>query len=151
MASPGIIDKKYFRKLTIMKKAIFFSVFMFLIITGLHSQKPAISDLVGTWDQNISTHAATIIFDDTSRVRFSYKGHTGSTRKYYYLLNNTSAPAVLTVDYKANHRRNRNVYLIQLVDKNTMKLQVIHKNESREHFDEEHKEKIVTLIRRLDM
>lgn len=121
---------------------------MFSIISRLQSQQITTADLVGTWDQNIASHAATIIFVDTARVRFSYKGHTGSTRSYYYLLNNATAPAVLTVDYRASHRRNRNVYLIQLIDKNTMKLQVLHKNEKRDHFDEEHKDKIVTLVRR---
>ncbi|HVM88649.1 MAG TPA: hypothetical protein VMT76_10720 [Puia sp.] len=120
-------------------------------ITKSFSQNITPSDIVGTWDQNISSRAATIIFDDVSRVRFSYKGHTGSTRKYYYLLNNTQTPAILTVDYRANHRRHRNEYLIQLTDKNTMKLQVLRKNDSRQHFDEEHNDKIITLIRRLDL
>jgi hypothetical protein len=131
-----------------MKKAIFFFLCMFSVIANLHSQQLKVADLVGTWDQNIKTHAATIIFVDTARVKFSYKGHTGSTRSYYYLLNSSKTPAVLTVDYKANHRRNRNIYLIQLVDKNTMKLQVIHKNESHDQFAEDNKEKVVTLIRR---
>jgi hypothetical protein len=131
-----------------MKKSIFFFLFMFSMLASLHSQQLKVADLVGTWDQNIKTHAATIIFVDTARVKFSYKGHSGSTRSYYYLLNNSKTPAVLTVDYRANHRRNRNIYLIQLVDKNTMKLQVIHKNESRDSFDEDNKEKVVTLIRR---
>jgi hypothetical protein len=131
-----------------MKKTIFFSIFMLSIIAKLHSQQVTVNDLVGTWDQNIKKSAATIIFVDTARVRFSYKGHTGSTRSYYYLLNNSSTPAVLTVDYRANHRRNRNVYLIQLVDKNTMKLQVISKGSGQVSFNEGSKEKIVTLIRR---
>lgn len=131
-----------------MKKIIFFSLFLFGLISGLRSQQFTKADLVGTWDQDIKKNAATIIFVDTARVRFSYKGHTGSTRKYYYLLDNGKIPAVLTVDYRANHRRNRNVYLVQLVDKDTMKLQVVQKKESRDHFDETNKNKIVTLIRR---
>lgn len=133
-----------------MKKAISFSLFMFAIIASSHSQQLKIADLVGTWDQNIKTHAATIIFVDTSRVKFSYKGHTGSTKSYYYLLNSSNTPAKLTVDYKANHRRNRNIYLIQLADRNTIKLQVIHKDNNQDHFDEASKEKIVTLIRRTE-
>jgi hypothetical protein len=133
-----------------MKKITLFFFFMLSIIANLHSQQITVANLVGTWDQNIKKSAATIIFVDTSRVRFSYKGHTGSTRSYYYLLNSSSTPAVLTVDYKANHKRNRNIYLIQLSDKNTMKLQVLHKNEKRDHFDEDNKEKIVTLIRRTE-
>lgn len=133
-----------------MKIPISLSIFMFGIIAGLHSQQIKTADLVGTWDQNIKTHAATIIFVDTSRVKFSYKGHMGSTRSYYYMLNNSKPLAVLKVDYRANHRRNRNIYLIQLIDRNTMKLQVLHKNEIRDHFDEEDKEKIVTLIRRTE-
>jgi hypothetical protein len=133
-----------------MKKSISFFLFMFAILASLHSQQLKITDLVGTWDQNIKTHAATIIFVDTSRVKFSYKGHTGSTRSYYYLLNSTNTPSRLTVDYKANHRRNRNIYLIQLLDRNTMKLQVIHKSDNQDHFDEASKEKIVTLIRRIE-
>jgi hypothetical protein len=131
-----------------MKKSIFLLLITFGIVSASHGQQLTTTDLIGTWDQNIKTHAATIIFVDTSRVRFSYKGHTGSTRKYYYLLNNSGTPAVLTVDYRANHRRNRNVYLIQLIDKNTMKLQVISKEGSQIKFNEESKEKIVTLIRR---
>jgi hypothetical protein len=123
---------------------------MFAVIASSQSQQLKITDLVGTWDQNIKTHAATIIFVDTARVKFSYKGHTGSTRSYYYLLNNANTPAKLTVDYKANHRRNRNVYLIQLVDNNTMKLQVIKKDDPRNSFSEQSKEKIVTLIRRTE-
>jgi len=131
-----------------MKKAIFYFLFMFSAIASLHSQRLTKNDLVGTWDQNIKKSAATIIFVDTARVRFSYKGHTGSTRSYYYLLDNSKTPALLTVDYRANHRRNRNIYLILLVDKNTMKLQVIHKKDRQGNFSEESKEKIVTLIRR---
>jgi len=134
----------------IMKKTFVIFLFSFGIIAKSHSQRINISDLIGTWDQNISNQPATIIFDDTSRVRFSYKGHTGSTTKYYYLLDNNQTPSVLTVDYKANHKKNRNTYLIQLVDKNTMKLQVLHKNEDRTHFTDD-KDKIVTLIRRMDL
>jgi len=133
-----------------MKKISFLFLFSLGLIAKSYSQKVNISDLIGTWDQNVSSQAATIIFDDTSRVRFSYKGHTGSTTQYYYLLDNSHIPAVLTVDYKANHKRNRNIYLIELVDKNTMRLQVVHKNEDRTHFTDD-KGKIVTLIRRLDL
>jgi hypothetical protein len=129
--------------------------FLLLIVAGpaakSYSQKITVTDIIGIWDQNITSHAATIIFDDTSRVRFSYKGHTGSTRKYYYLLNNVQTPALLTVDYKDNHKKHRNEYLIQLIDRNTMKLQVLHKKDNREHFDTEDKSKIITLIRRLDL
>ncbi len=133
-----------------MKKIFVIFLFSLGIVAKSYSQKINISDLVGTWDQNVSSQAATIIFDDTSRVRFSYKGHTGSTTKYYYLLNNSQTPAVLTVDYKANHKRNRNIYLIELVDKNTIKLQVLHKDEDRTHFSDD-KDKIVTLMRRMDL
>ena len=131
-----------------MKKIIFLFLFMLGMIAGLHSQQLTKTDLIGTWDQDIKKSAATIIFVDTGRVKFSYKGHTGSSRRYYNMLDNSKTLSVLTVDYRANHRRNRNVYLIQLVDKNTMKLQVIQKKESRDHFDEANKYKVVTLIRR---
>ncbi|HXB43057.1 MAG TPA: hypothetical protein VNV85_03335 [Puia sp.] len=131
-----------------MKETIFFFLFMFFCIAGLRSQQLKKTDLEGTWDQNVKKNAATIIFVDTARVRFSYKGHSGSSRSYYYLLDNSKTPSVLTVDYRANHRRNRNVYLIQLIDKKTMKLQVILKKESRDHFDEADKNKMVILVKR---
>ncbi len=131
-----------------MKNLIFLSIFLFGLAAALYSQGLAKTDLTGTWDQNIKKRAATIIFVDTVRVRFSYKGHSGSTRSYFYLLDASGNPAKLKVDFRANHRRNRNIYLIQLVDRNTMKLQVIHKNDNQDHFDEASKEKIITLIRR---
>jgi hypothetical protein len=134
-----------------MKKISFLLFLSVGIITKSHSQNLTPSDLIGEWDQNITSHAAAIIFDDTSRVRFSYKGRTGSTRKYYYLLNSSQTPAILTVDYKANHKKHRNEYLIQLVDKNTMKLQVLHKKDSRQNFDESGDNMIITLIRKLDL
>jgi hypothetical protein len=131
-----------------MNKTIFFFLFTVVCISDVRSQQLKKTDLEGTWDQDVKKNAATIIFVDTARVRFSYKGHSGSTRSYYYLLDNRKTPSVLTVDYRANHRRNRNVYLIQLVDKKTMKLQVIQKKESRDHFDEADKNKMVILTRR---
>ncbi len=134
-----------------MKKTTFLFFVVSMIVAKSYSQQISPSILIGEWDQNITSHAASVIFDDTSRVRFSYKGHTGSTRKYYYLLNSSQTPAILTVDYKANHKKHRNEYLIQLVDKNTMKLQVLHTTDSRTHFSEEDKSKIITLIRKLDL
>ncbi|HLK29086.1 MAG TPA: hypothetical protein VKT28_10955 [Puia sp.] len=134
-----------------MKKISFLLLLSAGIITRSYSQKITPSDLVGEWDQNITTHAAAIIFDDTSHVRFSYKGRTGSTKKYYYLLDNSQTPAILTVDYKANHKKHRNEYLIQMVDKNTIKLQVLHKKDNRQNFDESGNSMIITLIRKLDL
>jgi hypothetical protein len=130
-----------------MKKFVFLLFSVLFITLKSYSQNPFTpNDLIGTWDQNISKRSATIIFDDTSRVRFSYKGHTGSTRKYYYYLNNSQNPALLTVDYKA-HRKLRNEYLIQMVDKSTIRLQVLHKHDDRTHFDEKNGQ-IITLTRR---
>ena len=131
-----------------MKKPVLFFVLMLIACTGLRSQQVKIADLIGTWDQNIKKYAATIIFVDNEKVRFSYKGRTGTSKNYYYLLDASNTPTLLTVDFKPSHRKHRNEYLIELLDKNTMKLQVLHKHDSRSHFDEEHPGNIVTLIRR---
>jgi hypothetical protein len=128
---------------------LFFSIIFFSSIAA-HSQQITPSDLIGTWDQSgVDKHVPTMIFVDSGGVKFSYKGHSGSSKKYYYVINNANTPIILTVDYKKNHRKHRNEYLIQLIDKDTMKLQVLHKKDARDHFDEEHKDKkIVTLVRR---
>ncbi len=128
---------------------LFFSILFFTSIAA-HSQQITPSDLIGTWDQSgVDKHVPAMIFVDNAGVKFSYKGHSGSSKKYYYVINNLNTPTILTVDYKANHRKHRNEYLIQMIDKDTMKLQVLHKKDARDHFDEEHKDKkIVTLIRR---
>jgi hypothetical protein len=105
-------------------------------------------DLAGTWDQSGGTRTPSMIFLDSSRVKFSYKDHSGSSSKFYYVINNSNTPVILTIDYKADHRKHRNEYLIQMIDKNTMKLQVIDKKDRRDHFDDEHPEKIFTLLRR---
>jgi len=131
-----------------MKKIILFLSLVLFFAFKSYSQNPVTpNDLIGTWDQNIRIRPATIIFDDTVRVRFSYKGHSGSTRKYYYYLNNSQNPTLLTVDYKP-HRKLRDEYLIQLVDNNTIKLQPLKKHDDRDHFSDK-KDMIVTLIRRI--
>jgi len=129
---------------------LFFSIIFFTSIAA-HSQQITPSDLIGTWDQTgVDKHVPTMIFVDSAGVKFSYKGHSGSSKKYYYVINTLNTPTILTVDYKANHRKHRNEYLIQMIDKDTMKLQVLHKKDARDHFDEENKDKkIVTLIRRV--
>jgi hypothetical protein len=132
-----------------MKKAILFSLMIFLVSAGLHSQQLVANRLVGTWDQNIKKHAATIIFVDAEHVKFSYKGRTGTSKTYYYLLNNAKSPSLLMVDYKSNHKKHRNEYLIQLVDNDTIKLQVLNKHDSRDHFDNAKPERIITLLRRM--
>jgi hypothetical protein len=131
-----------------MKKTLFgFSLITCLVLTSRgQSVNPA--DLIGTWDQNGGKHPPTMIFVDSARIAYSYKGHSGTSKKYYYLINNTNLPTILTVDYRANHRKHRNEYLIQLVDKDTLKLQVIKKRDARDHFDEEHKDRVFTLVRR---
>ena len=134
-----------------MKKLLFFISVILCVAVKSKGQSVTAGSLVGIWDQNVSNHAATIIFDDTSRVRFSYKGRKGSTKKYYYILNNAQTPAILTVDYKANHKKHRNEYLIEFIDKNTMRLQVLHKKDDRTHFNESEKENLITLNRRLDL
>ncbi|MBS1946215.1 MAG: hypothetical protein JST47_00465 [Bacteroidetes bacterium] len=133
-----------------MKALILLLLSISFIVQKSFGQNIAASDLVGTWDQNVMSRAATIIFDDASRVRFSYKGRSGSTRKYYYLLDNLQIPVTLTVYYRANHKRQRNKYLLELTDKNTMKLQVVRKKGTALHFDETRKDKIITLNRRRD-
>ena len=132
-----------------MKKAILFSLMIFLLSAGAHSQQVLGNRLVGTWDQNIKKHAATIIFLDGEHVKFSYKGRTGTSKTYYYLLNNSKIPSLLTVDYKPNHRKHRNEYLIQLVDNDTIRLQVLAKHDNRDHFDNANPERIITLLRRM--
>jgi hypothetical protein len=131
-----------------MKRVLLFSCFLFFAKATLYSQQINPADLIGTWDQSEGKHPATIMFVDSGKVRYSYKGHTGSTRDYYYLLNTTSTPAILTVDYSKKHKKHRNEYLIQLIDKDTLKLQVLYKKDSREHFTEEPKYKTVIVIRR---
>jgi hypothetical protein len=106
-------------------------------------------DLFGTWDQSGGSRTPTMIFLDSSRVKFSYKDRSGASKKFYYLINNANTPVILTVDYKADHRKHRNEYLIQLIDKNTLKLQVIEKKDRRDHFDDEHPEKVFTLLKRM--
>jgi hypothetical protein len=132
-----------------MKRFFLFCIIISFTSIAAHSQQLNPSDLIGTWDQSgVDKHVPTMIFVDSSRVKFSYKGHSGSSKKYYYVINNLNTPIILTVDYKANHRKHRNEYLIQMIDKDTMKLQVLHKKDSRDHFDEKHEDKIVTLARR---
>ncbi len=131
-----------------MKRVLLFSCFLFFAKAALYSQQINPADLVGTWDQSEGKTPATIMFVDSSKVRYSYKGHTGSTRDYYYLLNTTNTPVILTVDYSKKHKKHRNEYLIQFIDKDTLKLQVLYKKDSREHFTPEPKYKTVILIRR---
>ncbi|MBS1915618.1 MAG: hypothetical protein JST87_05030 [Bacteroidetes bacterium] len=126
---------------------LFFFCFLFLGKSGFSQQiNPA--DLIGTWDQTSGSHPATIIFLDTNVLRYSYKGHTGTSRKFYYQLDNENSPVILKVDRTKKHTRNRNIYLIQLVNPDTLKLQVLYKKDSRDHFDESQKNKIVMLVRR---
>ena len=132
-----------------MKISLFlFGIILFSSFSG-HSQQITPADLVGTWDQSgLDKHVPSMIFVDSSRVEFSYKGHSGTSKKYYYIINNTNSPVILTVDYRANHRKHRNEYLIQIIDKDTMKLQVLHKKDARDHFDETNPNRIYTISRR---
>ncbi|HLY72293.1 MAG TPA: hypothetical protein VKR53_21320, partial [Puia sp.] len=100
-----------------MKISLFlFGIILFSSFSG-HSQQITPADLVGTWDQSgLDKHVPSMIFVDSSRVEFSYKGHSGTSKKYYYIINNINSPVILTVDYKANHRKHRNEYLIQIID-----------------------------------
>jgi hypothetical protein len=130
-------------------KVLFFIFGIFFTSFFAHGQQITSADLIGTWDQSgVEKHVPAMIFVDSSRVEFSYKGHTGTSKKYYYIINNASTPIILTVDYKANHRKHRNEYLIQIIDKDTMKLQVLHKKDARDHFDEANPNKIYTIVRR---
>lgn len=132
-----------------MKILFFLFGIIFFTSFSAHSQQINPADLIGAWDQSgVDKHVPAMIFVDSSRVEFSYKGHTGTSKKYYYTINNANTPIILTVDTKANHRKHRNEYLIQIVDKDTMKLQVLHKNDARDHFDEAHPDKIYTIVRR---
>jgi hypothetical protein len=132
-----------------MKILFFLFGIIFFASFSAHSQQITPADLIGAWDQSgVDKHVPAMIFVDSSRVEFSYKGHTGTSKKYYYTINNASTPIILTVDFKANHRKHRNEYLIQIVDKDTMKLQVLHKKDARDHFDEAHADKIYTIVRR---
>jgi hypothetical protein len=122
---------------------------IFLVLACLsnlaYSQQVTSSRLWGTWDQVNGKNPATIIFVDSSRVRYSYKGHTGTTKDYYYLINNTNNPAILTVDYSQNHKKHRNEYLIQFISRDTIKMQVLYKKDSRDHFKDEPSDQIVKL------
>ncbi len=132
-----------------MKRLIFCLCFIVCVSFGAFSQSSISSpDLIGTWDQSGGKHPPTMIFVDSALVKFSYKGHSGTSKKYPYLINNTNAPAIITVYKKANRHKIRNEYLVQLTDKDTMKLQVIKKNDSRDHFADDQKNKVVTLTRR---
>ena len=138
-----------FAKPLIMKSLFFLLGIILFTSFSAHSQQISPADLIGTWDQSgVDKHVPAMIFVDSSRVAFSYKGHTGTSKKYYYTINNASTPIILTVDYKANHRKHRNEYLIQIIDKDTMKLQVLHKKDARDHFDEANPNKIYTIVRR---
>jgi len=123
---------------------VFFFIFGFLSNYAF-SQQVTSFKLWGTWDQINGKNPATIIFVDSSRVRYSYKGHKGSTHDYYYWINNTNNPAILTVDYSPNHRKHRNEYLIEFISKDTIRMQVLYKKDSRDHFKEEPSDQIVTL------
>ena len=131
-----------------MKRIALFSLILIFIITKSYSQELTPKFLISTWDQTSGTHPATIIFADDKRVEYSYKGRTGKTEDFYYLLNTTNTPAILTVDFKENHKKHRNEYLIEVINNDTIKLQVLYKKDSRDHFTEEHKDQIVTLARR---
>src|ERR1700683_3715026 len=132
-----------------MKIFLFLSGLVLFTAGSAQGQQISPADLIGTWDQSgVNKHVPSMIFVDSSRVAFSYKGHSGTSKKYYYLINNTDTPIILTVDYKANHRKHRNEYLIQVIDKDTIKLQVLHKKDARNHFDEGHPTKIYTVTRR---
>ncbi|HLX91901.1 MAG TPA: hypothetical protein VKR32_09470 [Puia sp.] len=128
------------------------TLLLFSLVAILHSanaQPITASQLMGTWDQaGKSSHVPSMIFVDTAKVKFSYKGHSGTSKSYYYIIKNSNVPTILTVDYKANHRKHRNEYLIQLVANDTMKLQVLHKKDARDHFNEDNPNKIYTLVRR---
>jgi hypothetical protein len=138
-----------FAKPLIMKSLFFLLGFILFTSFYAHSQQISPADLIGAWDQSgVDKHVPSMIFVDSSRVEFSYKGHTGTSKKYYYIINNATTPIILTIDYKANHRKHRNEYLIQIIDKDTMKLQVLHTKDARDHFDETNPDRIYTIVRR---
>jgi hypothetical protein len=119
------------------------------VVRSAYAQSPVSSSgLVGTWDQEGGKHPPTMIFVDSASVKFSYKGHTGASKKYPYLINYANTPSIITVYKKANRHRIRNEYLVQAIDSDTIKLQVIKKNDSRDHFAEGQKNRVVTLVRR---
>ena len=131
-----------------MKKIVLFFFIFVSIISKSYSQELTPKFLTSTWDQTSGSHPATIIFLDGGKVQYSYKGHTGTSTTYYYLLNTTNKPALLDVDFKENHKKHRNEYLIEVINNDTIKLQVLFKKDSRDHFSEEHKDQIVMLARR---
>jgi hypothetical protein len=131
-----------------MKKPVLFFFLLFFISIASYSQQINPADLIGTWDQTSGTHPATILFVDSIRVKYSYKGHTGVSPTYYYLLNTTNTPVILTVDFSEKHKKHRDEYLIQFTDKDTIKLQVLNKKDSRDHFSDDVKDRTVTLARR---
>jgi hypothetical protein len=132
-----------------MKKFILFSFIIISIASKSYSQQLGAAFLTGTWDQTSGSHPATIIFLEGGKVQYSYKGHTGTSSTYYYLLNTSTTPALLDVDFKENHKKHRNEYLIEVLNKDSIKLQVLFKKDSREHFTEDHKDQIVILARRM--
>ncbi len=134
-----------------MKRFLLLSILLYCLQPQGFSQQNGRPSLIGTWDQSNGKHPATIIFEDHEKVRYSYKGHTGTTRSYYYLLNDAATPSLLTVDYSKSHKKHRNEYLIEFLGANTLKIQVLYKKDSREHFDENKKSQIVLLNRRMDL
>ena len=123
---------------------VLFFIFFFISKIG-SAQQLTPENLIGTWDQINGKNPATIIFVDNLRVRYSYKGHSGTTRDYYYLIDNAKNPAILTVDYSQSHKKHRNEYLIKFINKDTIKLELLYKSDSRDHFKEEPSDQIVTL------
>ena len=131
-----------------MKKWIVMCLLLVSSATVAYCQQITSASLIGTWDQQGGKHPATMLFLDSGRIRYSYKGHSGSSKTYYYLLNTSQDPALLTVDYSQKHKKHRNEYLVQLIDKDTIKLQVLFKKDSRQQFTPEPAYKTVTLVRR---
>src|SRR5580692_10028378 len=105
-----------------MKRIVLFSFILISAATTTYGQQLTPAFLISTWDQTTGTHPATIIFVDNSRVEYSYKGRTGKTQDFYYLLNTSNTPAILTVDYKENHKKHRDEYLIEVINNDTIKL-----------------------------
>jgi hypothetical protein len=134
-----------------MKNGLILSLLVLIVSTSAYAQKISPAELIGTWDQDGDKHPGTIQFVDSNRVRYSYKGRTGTTRDYYYALNNANTPSVLTVDYSLKRKKHRNEYLVEFVDKNTLKIQVLYKKDSREHFSNDPKNKPIQLLRRMDL
>jgi hypothetical protein len=129
-------------------RRLFFLAFILFSSAHVYCQQVTTRDLIGVWDQMSGPRRPSMIFIDSLRVKFSYKDRTGSSRAYYYILDNSKMPAVLTVDFKKDHRKHRDEYLIQMTDKDTLKLQVIGKKTPRDHFDENKPDKIYTLVKR---